>query len=246
MLRRVGSGHLAFGINTVGCGGCDFWSAEELAGACDGVECVNRFALIVCVLTACDSALDGDEMALVGVLVDRFRQLSECCQGHVVNRPVVSVDGEGEVHSGFVTRRVGESWGLGDSSDQMQIVHGVAFRAAVPGWRSLVKPCWRERNEVEWCTTVVCKGGGSRAVRQAQCHHRCGGRDGVPLQAIERWVTHARKAAAQRRPCHQSAKRNPKHHSETNHRHDPVQLGRGIHEVAALLIVVRCMFDSCT
>ncbi len=136
MLRRVGSGHLAFGINTVGCGRCDPGSAEELAGACDGVECVNRFALIVCVLTTGDAALDGDEMALVGVFVDRLRQLSECCQGYVVNRPVVSVDGEGEVHSGFVTGRVSESWSFCDSSDQMQIVHvcflsgcgaGVAF-----------------------------------------------------------------------------------------------------------------------
>jgi hypothetical protein len=148
MLRRVGSGHLAFGINTGGCSGRDPGSAEELAGACDGIECVNRFALIICVLTTGDAAFDGDEVAFVSVFVNRFRQLSESGQRDVINRSVVSIDGEGEVHSGFVTGCVGESWGLGESSDQMQVVHVVSFRAAVPGWRSLVKPCGV--NETKW------------------------------------------------------------------------------------------------
>jgi hypothetical protein len=185
-------------------------------------------------------------VAFVGVFVDRFRQFSECCKGYVIDGSVVSVDGEGEVHSGFVAGCVGESWGFCDSAYEMQIVHGVSFRAAVPGWRSLVKPCWRERNEVEWCAMVVCKGGESRDVRQTQCHQRCGGRHGVPLQALDRRVTHARKAAAQRRPCHQSAKRNS---STTPKRTAPSRSSRfvrGNREVAVLLTGFRCMFDICT
>ena len=93
MLRRVGSGHLTFGIDTVGCGGGDFWSGEELAGPCDGVEGVNRFALVVCVLTTGDSAFDGDEVAFVSVFVDGFGETAECGDGDVVDGVVVSVDG---------------------------------------------------------------------------------------------------------------------------------------------------------
>jgi hypothetical protein len=98
--RCMSSGHLAF--DGFGSGGSGLWSSEESDCLADDVYGKDRFALIVCVLTAGDAAFDGDQVAFVGVLGDVFCEFAEDCDLEEVGGVVVSVDGEGKVCSGFV------------------------------------------------------------------------------------------------------------------------------------------------
>ena len=115
---------------------------EERDSVPDHVEGVHGFAGIVRVLTTCDAAFDCDKMSLVGVLGDRVGELPEARDGDVVGGGVGSVDGEGEVHSGFVVRCDGVAGCLRHPADQVHGVHfgPLPFGSAVPGWRPLVNP----------------------------------------------------------------------------------------------------------